>query len=543
MLRSHDWIIPTCGGRPWLERPPLPHWITALVVVLTGEPQAEWPYRLSAALAGTWCVLLVGWVGVVLVGRRLGLLGAILLAATQEFCHYATAPECDVFLCAVITSALAAFVRAEFVSHPCRDECRFWGRRPWPVLAFFVLLGLTNLAKGLFFGMTIVLATVGGFLLSQRRRVAWRPYVWLWGWLACAATAAAWPLAAWLRHSDVVELWGSDYLGRLQPGYMTEPGWYYLAQLPWCLFPVTPAVIAGVFFLRGAISDPPRRHFLLCWALLPLVVLSLARGKHHHYLLHALAPWAIMAAPGVEGLWRALWRGPAWLRSAWKVPLALAALAVPAFWLAPRLADRVPLASVVAVVVPILLGVAWWAYRLPDAGKALAAAGVLLVVGHAGWSAYQTLFLDNYRSDRTFIHAVPLSVPESSRLLVLNDSHPLDSSWPMFYLPGEPCLLHNLTFLHDERLREPAVHLIARLRDAPDLRAYGDVEIVQTSASHRSGRATAERWALYRLSFRADLWRGPADLRVSPMQATGRAAGPFVRRRGSEEPSEPPPEP
>ena len=26
MWASHDWIIPTYGGRPWLERPPLPDW-------------------------------------------------------------------------------------------------------------------------------------------------------------------------------------------------------------------------------------------------------------------------------------------------------------------------------------------------------------------------------------------------------------------------------------------------------------------------------------------------------------------------------------
>src|SRR5262249_61242210 len=28
MFDSGNWLIPTYGGRPWLERPPVPHWLT-----------------------------------------------------------------------------------------------------------------------------------------------------------------------------------------------------------------------------------------------------------------------------------------------------------------------------------------------------------------------------------------------------------------------------------------------------------------------------------------------------------------------------------
>ena len=62
--------------------------------------------------------------------------------------------------------AAAAFVSLEFTGRreapPGRDLLR---PRPWTMLAFFVLLGMTNLAKGLLFGTAMVLLPIGGYLL------------------------------------------------------------------------------------------------------------------------------------------------------------------------------------------------------------------------------------------------------------------------------------------------------------------------------------------------------------------------------------------
>src|SRR4051794_6336246 len=58
MLADGDCFIPHYGGRPWLERPPLPHWITAAVVCVCG-PEEEWGYRLSSSLVGLAIVLMV----------------------------------------------------------------------------------------------------------------------------------------------------------------------------------------------------------------------------------------------------------------------------------------------------------------------------------------------------------------------------------------------------------------------------------------------------------------------------------------------------
>ena len=96
-------------------------------------------------------------------------------------------------------------MRLEFFIDPKVEDprLRFTGGRPWTVVGFFVLLGLTNLAKGPVVGAAVIVGSIGAYFLmpalvwrrgnlgvffawpaQEGRRV--RRYVWLWGWLAAA---------------------------------------------------------------------------------------------------------------------------------------------------------------------------------------------------------------------------------------------------------------------------------------------------------------------------------------------------------------------
>src|SRR6267378_580526 len=55
MRGDGDWVIPHYGGRPWLERPPLPFWLSVPVVAAVGDGPAA--YRLASILAAVPCVL------------------------------------------------------------------------------------------------------------------------------------------------------------------------------------------------------------------------------------------------------------------------------------------------------------------------------------------------------------------------------------------------------------------------------------------------------------------------------------------------------
>src|SRR5579862_2615416 len=186
MMQGGDWIIPHYGGRVWMERPPLPFWITAAFVQMFGDNPVS--YRLAPLVMGVWCVLLVGWMASVWYGRAAGLASGLILATMREFTHYSTGAEADIFLCAIVTSALALFVYLEFCRRPAETESvRFLGLRPWPVLAFFLVFGLTNLAKGLFFGSIFVGLPIAGYLLWNADMRVLRRYVWLPGWLGYLA--------------------------------------------------------------------------------------------------------------------------------------------------------------------------------------------------------------------------------------------------------------------------------------------------------------------------------------------------------------------
>ena len=202
MLRNGDWLIPQSGGRPWLERPPLPHWITVAVSAVLGQHcDSVWVVRLPAALAGLVTVLLTAWIAGRLFGRWVGLCSGLVLATCYEFYAYSCLAEDDIFLAALVAAAIALFVKMEFtggmgvspVLLPADKPCSFFGSRPWPILTFFALLGLTNFVKGPLVGAAVVIAPVGAFLLWPSDWSRLRKYCWLWGGLIFAALTLAWP--------------------------------------------------------------------------------------------------------------------------------------------------------------------------------------------------------------------------------------------------------------------------------------------------------------------------------------------------------------
>jgi 4-amino-4-deoxy-L-arabinose transferase-like glycosyltransferase len=527
MLADGDYIIPHCGGRPWLERPPLPFWLTLPFVRAFGDTALT--YRLVSLLVALWAVLLTGWMASLWHGRAVGILSACIFMTIQEVHRYAIAPESDIFVCALVATGMALFAHLEFRLRP-DSRVGFLGPRPWALLAFFVVLGLGNLVKGLYFADLHLLAPTVLFIL-------WRPgwwealrrYLWLPGWLAFLAAGSAWALAAYARHPDIVALWGSDYNGRLTQGYMNEPWWYYLANLPVVLLPWAPLALLGLWLTRhkalGKPASPER--FLWCWALAPLILLSIPRGKHHHYLLSALAPWAVLAAAGAARAWE-------WLRQLPSAGLAvslavLVAVADVAFLVAWGRYPGLQSWSVFALVAPPLLAsAAWLSARQTDAGRGVAAlvAAVFLlfwVKEHPEWAQQ-----DGRRADLAFLHESAARAGDGP-LLVLDNFGPLDASWSLYHLGSKARLLHNASFLRDDTLPEGEVFVLSRPVQIEEARAIARVEEVASSPSRRSDRYPAHRLTLYRVRLHPHVARLSAKVYISPMQATGREDGPQLR--------------
>ncbi len=541
MMRGGNGLIPMSGGRPWLERPPLPHWVTVSVSAVLGQHcDCVWVVRLPAVLAGMSTVLLTAWIGGRLFSRWVGICGGLILATSYEFYTYSCLAEDDIFLAAIVVAAIALFVRMEFqlatdapATIDFKEKSRgFFGLRRGSIFLFFALLGLTNFAKGPLVGAAVVIATVGAFLILPPDFSRLRKYFWVWGWFVFAALTIAWPTIVYLRYkTEAIDNWKFDYTGTSE---YDHPIWYYPIQLLGALLPWTPAALLG--FKQSAARALHRpaspERFLWCWAIFPILVLSIPHRKHHHYLVPSLAPWAILCAIGLRDVAKSMFEGPRWSRTprfgllVFGLPGALAILLfhskIPG-----------PLPVTISLAFGWLLCVAaFYTGLLRQDGHWLMGTVVIGLALGSSWS--QTYLPDLTTQDTLFLHRVESTVPDNAPLFINSDLHgELDFFRTAFYLRADAKLLHNLTFLRDEKITAPEVYVITREWDEPRLATLGKTEIVlQSIKSRPSGRArkaklTNERFTLYRLIFRPDLVRYPAPEHISTMQAMGRKPGPY----------------
>jgi hypothetical protein len=230
---------------------------------------------------------------------------------------------------------------------------------------------------------------------------------------------------------------------------------------------------------------------------------------------------------GVVRLWQ-LAREWAWLQKPWyslvvlglpgNVVLAVVGVkfALPAWLLAALLVGW-----------PICAYLAWWAVIQKDARLALGTmCGLIVVFYWAGYAA-RTAYGDRYRDDSAFVEQACALMEPGKPVLILDDDAPLNASWLLFYVGERASLLHNVTFLLDEKITAGEAYLIARRKVEEALPAFGSHEVLLQSRQSRYEKTPADRYALFHLRFHDGLARRRPP-RISPMQASGRAAGPYL---------------
>jgi 4-amino-4-deoxy-L-arabinose transferase-like glycosyltransferase len=493
-----DWLLPQSGGRPWLERPPLPHWFTALSMLAFNRTDELWVVRLPAAIAGLIVVLVGAWIATRWYGRSFGLIAGVVIATSYELYQYATLAEDDIYLGMLVVACMAMFVKAEWPRpdpnrvdpNGNRDRGRSWiawfsaivtPRRDWATLAFFLLLGLTNFAKGPLVGAVPVIATVTVHLLLKRDPRSIRRYAWLWGWLLFIGLSIAWPWWAVKHYPDVLDNWRFDYLGQSDGDaahQWDEAWWYYLMVLPLALAPWTWATVIGlVDTARRAWQErgSPER-FLWCWALTGLLILSLPARKHHHYLVPILLPWAILSALGVVAVGRRF----AASGNSWGLnPGRIAGTVVGVF----------------------ILCAAYVQIRIAGRDDATVA-------------------------ERRFLQEVEKYAPLDEPIFINSDIGSLGFFRLQFCSPHWPRLLHNLSFLRDQELTNPVVYVITRAKDEPELQRLGETQVVTAADTSRHEQSPGQRFTLFRVVLSPNLRRYALPPYIGVMQAMHRKTGP-----------------
>ena len=547
MKANHNWLLPASGGRNWLERPPLPHWIVVTAMTIARHDDVVWVVRLPSAIAGTLTALLTVYVAGSMFGRSVGTVSGFVLCTCVEFYQYSSLAEDDIYLGLLVAGCMALLVRREFARvKPDLTPGKFFGDRAWEIWAFFLLLGLTNLTKGPLLGMVVVASAVGVWALWQGAIEGqwprfWR-YVWAWGWLAAIIIGAAWPLWAYHRVPDVLDNWKYDYLGRLSGAYtdINAPAWYYLPILAGEIAPWTPVCLLGLLIANDRLRSEPDEadraaiHFVICWAILPVMVFSVPSGKHHHYLIPLLAPWAILGGIGI------VWIGQHFLTgvgsvAAWTDPKAGVCfvglpLAVALAWFHPNIPAPAP--AIVFAIVAMLVGVlTLWAGLRRGSGRIVMIAILgLLAVSYDWVEKYLAAQTDQTVADTAFLRRARSEVPREIPLYInATPGNPgnLDFFRIQFYSRPDARLIQNLSFLRDRELKRPVVDVITRARDESKLAKLGTVRIVDQSERSHEITSPAGRFTLFELTFAKDLRRFELPTKITSLQAMERAPGPW----------------
>jgi 4-amino-4-deoxy-L-arabinose transferase-like glycosyltransferase len=299
MLERHDWITPTLGGQPWLEKPPLYYWQAMLAYSVFGV--SDWAARLPSACDATLLVLAV-YFFFRRFRRGIELDGALITASCGGVIGYARAASMDMALAATFTAAMLAWW-----------AWRESGSRIY-LAVFYGFIALGALAKG---PVAPVLA-VGTIVLFAAAVREWRlilKTLWLPGVLLFCALALPWYFAAQMRNPEFFRVFIVEHnLGRFSSDlyHHREPFWYYLpvtllAFIPWTVFVVAAFVEAVRTWWgeRGSANpstalEPDLEFqftiFAVCWLIVPVVFFSISQSKLPGYILPALPAGALLLA-------------------------------------------------------------------------------------------------------------------------------------------------------------------------------------------------------------------------------------------------------
>jgi 4-amino-4-deoxy-L-arabinose transferase-like glycosyltransferase len=416
MLAARFSPLPTLGGAPFVEKPPLFPWAIAGSFALFGVSAGA--ARLPAALFGIGAVLVAYALGKRAGGRAAGLASAIVLATTAKFADISHASVNDVALTFFVASGHLAIL-------DLRDR-----RRPLAFVAAGIAAGLAFLTKAwigpiLIAGPPVLAAAFAGEWTFLRRTL-------LPLGLAVVAGMAAFGLP-WVLALASTAGWGpvrvclvDNLLGRAVGGAGSEAfghargPFYYLSTVPLAFLPWTLALPAAI--ASGVRGRSDRARFLALAALAGVALLSIPSGKRDLYALPlfpaaSVLPGVWLAHAGARKLDRASFVALVLL-----VALALVAAGVALLGVATGKLDAEPIAAAVkkdsllvfsAMLVGAGLGVAWLAARPL---RAPVVAGVLVLLALVFHAAIRPL-VDPLKNLKPGALEIARAVPESEPIL------------------------------------------------------------------------------------------------------------------------------
>lgn len=352
-MRAHPgwerWLVPRLGTDPFIDKPPLFHWVQGLTKAVASDPEVG--ARLPSALAAVSLIGFVAWLGTRLMGAGGWQAWALLLTVPATLLLGRTG-YLDMLFTATLFGAVGLLTASVAGQGPRRE---WWAG---------TLLGLAVLTKGPVAGVLVGGWVVALWLAGAESRAALRTLRW-WR-VAAASVVVGGPWFLWMTWR-FGEFFVSAYLGDGHVWYFTprasassyDPTFYMQmfvsAFFPWSFI----ALGAGVDAIRAWHRGEPLsvwERWMWLWVVIVLAAFTVVPFRVDRYIYPAAPACCLLALRG----WRTVAAGTTWHRSAGTLLAAIAAGVVYVagglgLWEAwPRLGLGLP---ELARVVPVLMGV------------------------------------------------------------------------------------------------------------------------------------------------------------------------------------------
>jgi 4-amino-4-deoxy-L-arabinose transferase-like glycosyltransferase len=295
MRDRHDWVTPTLGGQPWLEKPPLYYWQAMLAYSVLGVSDVA--ARVPSAIDATLLV-----VAVYLFFRRfrngVQVDAALITASCAGIVGYARAASVDMALAASLAIAMLAWW-----------AWRESGSKLYLAL-FYVLLAAGTLAKGPVAPFLAALI-IGLFAWSAGEFGVVFKTLWIPGIVLYCVVTLPWYVAVQLRNPQFFREFILEHnLARFSTNlyHHPEPFWYFLpvtalALVPWIVFVIAAFVppARSWWTERKTVWPEPDLDYQFnllacCWLVIPVVFFTFSSSKLPGYILPAVPAGAVLLA-------------------------------------------------------------------------------------------------------------------------------------------------------------------------------------------------------------------------------------------------------
>ncbi len=283
----HKWVVPHINGFPYIEKPPLLYWLTALSFKIFGVN--EFAARLAPALSGV-CLVAGSYVFFYRLTKPTFMLPSLLiLLSSLGFVIFSRMVFFEGLLTSLCTLSLLSFY--------------LWYTQEKRIDLYltYLFLGLSCLTKGFAPPCLVGMVILSFFALEK---TPWKKIFRFFNpvalglfclivlpWILCAGFYEKEFFWFFIINEHVLRFMGQ----RLPKDYYSGPLYYYIPRILGYIFPWT--FFLGVFFLKTKPQSPTTKslqRFLVLWFFIPLVFYSVSQAKANYYMIIGIFPLATL---------------------------------------------------------------------------------------------------------------------------------------------------------------------------------------------------------------------------------------------------------